>query len=59
MARIPYNTIRQQAIELSYIDLCNLLAEDIKSDDMMPDEIQCKTLEIIRNLAEMVMPYSA
>ena len=45
-------------VELSYIDLCELLAKDIQDDACMPDEIRGLALKVLGFLEDVISPYS-
>lgn len=46
-------------IELSYLDLCRGLSEDIRSDDAMPDPVRQNCLRRVETLLEILEKYSA
>lgn len=47
------------AVELSYIDLCELLATDLRSDECMPEDRRQEALATLHTLGEIIFPYSA
>ena len=47
------------SVELSYIDLCELLAEDIQDDESMPEGTRERALEVLGFLEDTLSPYSA
>ncbi len=46
-------------VELSYVDLCELLAEDIQDDESMPEGTRERALEVLGLLEDTLSPYSA
>ena len=58
---IPHNGFYEYdlAYELSYIDLCELLATDLRSDECMPEDRRQEALATLHTLGEIIFPYSA
>lgn len=45
-------------VELSYLDLCKGLTEDIASDKLIPESIRANCLRRVQTLAELLKAYS-